>query len=98
MNHGYDYVVLRTPTGNWHSSGFRPEKVKWATGHWDVDNQTSHGISATGRTKKLWKIIKLGTWNVRGLLNVGKLSIVDKNIQDYNCWELRDPLEGTSLL
>lgn len=56
--------------------------VKLVTGHDGVGNQALHGNGTTGIAPavKLRHIQKIGTWNVRGLLQPGKRDILEKEI------------------
>lgn len=61
------------------------QSVKLATGRGNVGNQASLGKNATGRKQiPLRKNIRIGTWNVRGLLDEGKLHILDYELQRCN--------------
>lgn len=77
-----NYVVPSDPTSNWRHSGSGPGGVKWATGHVHAGNQASHGKWATGMN--IWKSLNIATWNVRGLLETGKLAIVEKEISSHS--------------
>ncbi|KAI8441389.1 hypothetical protein MSG28_015004 [Choristoneura fumiferana] len=58
------------------------EGVKWVTGHQDASNQASYGKNATGnRNVNLRREHRIGTWNVRGLLGVGKLHILERELE-----------------
>lgn len=70
------------PTSNWRLLGSGPEGVKWATGHGDVGDQAPHGNWATGM--KLWTANRIGTWNVRGLREAGKLAIIEREVAPYS--------------
>ncbi|KAJ2946814.1 hypothetical protein O0L34_g16138 [Tuta absoluta] len=57
---------------------------KLATGHLTVDHQTLSGKYATGQgtgKPSLRKHLRMGTWNVRGLLQPGKLEVVEKEME-----------------
>lgn len=59
--------------------------AKCATGQDDVGNQASPGKYATGRrTIQLRNKIRVGTWNVRGLLKDGKLKILESELERCN--------------
>lgn len=61
------------------------QSVKLATGRGNVGNQASPGKHATGRQQfQLRKNTRIGTWNVRGLLDEGKLHILDNELQRCN--------------
>lgn len=55
--------------------------VKLATGHGGVGNQALHGNFATGNSIKLRQLQTIGTWNVRGLNQVGKLTILEQELE-----------------
>jgi hypothetical protein len=61
--------------------GSRSHGVKLATGHMHVTHQASCGKYATGET--LRNKSKIGTWNVRGLLNPGKTLVVEKEMYSH---------------
>lgn len=69
------------PTSN-RRSDIRDQSVKYATGHADKDSQLSRGKYATG--KIINKTYIFGTWNVQGLLQAGKLKIIEMELQRYN--------------
>lgn len=55
------------------------------TGHEVVGDQTPHGNDATRRTKiQLRQNIRVGTWNVRGLNDEGKLHVLDRELERCN--------------
>lgn len=59
--------------------------VKWTTGHAGVNPWAPHGHNATSENNApdklgLSRTHKLATWNVRGLRQVGKLAIVEKEL------------------
>lgn len=60
--------------------------VKYATGQGDVGNQASPGNNnTTGRKNiQLRNKIRIGTWNVRGLLKDGKLKILESELERCN--------------
>ncbi|KAL0812036.1 hypothetical protein ABMA28_009430 [Loxostege sticticalis] len=60
------------------ASGARGEK--WVTGHVGVGDQTPHGKNATGNSVRLRDIQKIGTWNIRGLLEPGKLDTLEGEV------------------
>ena len=60
------------------ASGACGEKL--VTGHEAVGNQAPRGNLDTGITMKLRTNQKIGTWNVRGLLDPGKLTILEREI------------------
>ncbi|PZC84076.1 hypothetical protein B5X24_HaOG205798 [Helicoverpa armigera] len=53
---------------------------KLATGHTAVGDQATYGKHATGDLLKMRHIQKIGTWNVRGLLQPGKLKILEQEL------------------
>jgi hypothetical protein len=60
--------------------------VKFATGHARVEAQAQCGKLTTGIEDESTRVtgkggLKLGTWNVRGLLQPGKLEIVQKEVE-----------------
>lgn len=61
--------------------------VKLVTGHGGAGDQAPHGNYATGRrtTKlQLRNDIRIGTWNVRGLIDEGKLHVLDHELERCN--------------
>lgn len=61
--------------------------VKCATGHALVALQAAHGNSATDEpntSKSIRHPHRIGTWNVRGLNQPGKLQIVENEMQRKN--------------
>lgn len=66
-------------TGN-QRCGTRITSVKWTTGHGAVDNRALHGKSSGGGKSKS-SMLKLCTWNVRGLNIVGKLQILETSLE-----------------
>lgn len=68
------------PLSNRRRSASGTDGVKLATGHADVGDQASCGKRITGKSVKMRQIQKIGTWNVRGLLQTGKLTILEKEI------------------
>jgi exonuclease III len=60
--------------------------VKLVTGHGSVKHRALHGKYATGTTRKARPPIpiKLCTWNVRGLNKLGKLQIIEKEVQNIS--------------
>lgn len=76
-----DDVLPSEPISNWRCPGSGPGSVKWVTGHVAVGDQASHGKPATGIN--IWKTLNIGTWNVRGLIQTGKLAIVEKEVSNY---------------
>ena len=70
------------PLSNRRRSASGADGVKLATGHADVGDQASCGNCSTGISNvvKMRNIQKIGTWNVRGLLQTGKLTILEREI------------------
>ena len=65
-------------------SGLR--SVKWTTGHVLVESQAARGKWVTGNRKESHNIrqkSRIGTWNVRGLLQPGKMEIVEREMESY---------------
>lgn len=61
------------------------QSVKWVTGHEAVGDQATHGNYATGKKKiPLRNDIRIGTWNVRGLNEEGKLHVLDYELDRCN--------------
>lgn len=75
---------LGNPTSKRRCSGSGSGSVKCATGHVVADGQASHGKWATGPNINQLRLrkdkINIGTWNVRGLLQAGKLSLLEKEL------------------
>ncbi|XP_012553302.2 LINE-1 reverse transcriptase homolog [Bombyx mori] len=67
------------PLSNRRRSASGAVGVKLDTGHVRVGDQALHGNWTTG-TLKIRHIQKIGTWNVRGLMQPGKLHILEKEI------------------
>lgn len=77
--------TLCDPASNRRSIDSGSVSVKCATGPADVSNQVTQAHIATGRSHcKLGNQIHLGTWNVRGLLQTGKLHILEREIRREN--------------
>lgn len=73
-----DVVVSDDPSDDRRRAVSRTRGVKCATGHSVVSDQASCGNFASGRTQiRLRNTIRIGTWNARGLLETGKLRIVE---------------------
>ncbi|KAI8433901.1 hypothetical protein MSG28_015827 [Choristoneura fumiferana] len=69
------------PLSNRRCTAAGAGSVKWATGRVNVGDQALHGNDATGKTKlTLSNIMKIGNWNVRGLLQPGKLEILEREL------------------
>lgn len=68
------------PTSNRRRVASGARGVKLATGHVVVGDQASHGNSTTGNSIKLRRIQTIGTWNVRGLNDPGKLTILEREV------------------
>lgn len=77
----------RNPVTNWRYSGQGLSCVKWTTGRANVGNQASHGNSASriNENIKTWNMIKVGTWNLRGLVKIGKLVEIKKSWIPHCC-------------
>jgi len=73
------------PTGNRRRDS-RVDCVKWATGYDGVGNRALHRKYASGRNQRIHKynptMIKLCSWNVRGLNRQGKLPILEDTIKN----------------
>ncbi|KAL4112803.1 hypothetical protein QTP88_016532 [Uroleucon formosanum] len=73
------------PTGNQHNDS-RVDWVKWATGYDGVGNRALHRKYVSGRNQRIHKynptMIKLCSWNVRGLNRPGKLPILEDTIKN----------------
>lgn len=57
--------------------------VKRVTGHLNVGDQALHGNNATGKhndMSKLKNIIKIGNWNMRGFLHLGKFILTENEL------------------
>lgn len=84
-----DRVCHSAPVDNRRHSGSRLDGDKWATGLGGVGNQASLGKSVTGRNLSLpiqgrRKTLVLGTWNVQGLMQPGKLHILERELCNAN--------------
>ncbi|UYV69255.1 hypothetical protein LAZ67_6002993 [Cordylochernes scorpioides] len=56
--------------------GSRPISVKCNTGHAGVDNQALREKYAN--VKRYRTLLEIGTWNVRGMRQIGKLQIIER--------------------
>lgn len=68
------------PTSCWHQSEYGSVGVKW-TDHGDVGDQALHGKRGLGI--KNWNMLKIGTCNVRGVLEIEKGNVVENSIKSY---------------
>ncbi|CAB3252518.1 unnamed protein product [Arctia plantaginis] len=66
------------PTSDRRRAASGARGVKLATGHGRVGDQVLHGNSATGNPIKLRRLQTIGTWNVRGLNQPEKLTILER--------------------
>lgn len=71
------------PSSDRRLIGFGPSSVKSVTEQTDVGNQALSAARATGKNNKLPQKskINIATWNVRGLLGVGKLQILQRELK-----------------
>ncbi|UYV69253.1 hypothetical protein LAZ67_6002991 [Cordylochernes scorpioides] len=65
--------------------GSRPISVKCNTGHAGVDNQALREEYAN--VKRYRTLLKIGTWNVRGMRQIGKLQIIERSMTGINLQE-----------
>lgn len=74
------------PSSDRRQNGSGPAGVKWVTGRAVVNDQALHGKWATDRadTDQLRNGRTIGTWNVRGLLQPGKLHIIERELMRLN--------------
>lgn len=76
--------MLCVSASNWHHAESRSSCVKWATGQINVRNQTASAKWVTGRpTFKLRQKLHIAIWNVRRLLNSGKLYMLANESNYY---------------
>lgn len=70
------------PSSDRRLTGFGPSSVKLATEQTNVGDQALSAARVTGKNNKLPQKskINIGTWNVRGLLSVGKLQILEREL------------------
>lgn len=76
-----------TPAGDRRLVESGPTSVKWTTGHVLVSNPVSRAKCVTERNPnklQLRETIDFATWNVRGLLQPGKLHIVENKMTRLN--------------
>ncbi|XP_068082077.1 lutropin-choriogonadotropic hormone receptor-like [Anabrus simplex] len=85
QSHEMNIGMLRDPSSDRRQFGSGPNDVKCATGRAEVNDQASHGKSATDRPNadQLRKGKAIATWNVRGLLQTGKLRIVERELKKH---------------
>ncbi|VEN37907.1 unnamed protein product [Callosobruchus maculatus] len=76
------------PTSNRRQGVSGPPGVKCATGHMFVGDQAAYGNKATGTFQqhkpRLREAMRIGTWNVQGMLQPGKLAIIEKEMREHN--------------
>lgn len=72
--------LLRNPADNRRRIASRADGEKWETGHANVGSRALHGISATGQYNFYSRKHRIATWNVRGLKETGKLSIINNEL------------------
>ncbi|CAH2108374.1 unnamed protein product [Euphydryas editha] len=82
-------VLAYDPATTRRQADPRPQGVKYATGRTDVSHQARCGVNVTGNDHqlkyqlKVYKNIKLGTWNVRGMITKVKKEIIDQEQTNY---------------
>ena len=82
MNHNIEDIENESDPEKRRCSTTRASSVKSATGHDDVDLRARRAKSTT-RDKDAIKSknLRIGTWDVRGLLQTGKHTILEKEIE-----------------
>ena len=79
-----EHVMSSDPADARRHCGSGPHGVKCATGHIVVAHQAGYGNRTTGDAKHfiaLRSVLRVAPWNVRGMLQVGKLDVIEKEME-----------------
>lgn len=91
QEYSYNYGNRPCNSTSNRRSDFRANGVKWATGNDGVGNRPLHRKYASGRNHKSNStMIKLCSWNVRGLNRPKKLPILEKIIENIVVTEISE--------